>query len=214
MKRLMGFLFLVSFFLPFTAEGAMLAIHNYSCVGAGKTATFGVAIEGYSGEIGIFSFDVKYDPDILEYKGKTGSVEVDVDYLHVKDHGSYLEVKGTGNVEVLHGGRIAYLKFKVKKCEETTLELTDLHGDFWQWRTSNGSLIPREEGGVVYNTFFPYGFHPSNFGALASYGFGYPFSNYGTYNSYNYWNPFSSFGAPGSYGFGYPFSNYGTLWWI
>lgn len=116
----------------------------------GDTVTFAVSINNIPNEIEGLQFNVKYDPNVLSFvpssgedfkKGSDFSSQLVLLFAQPNPEG-VLIVAGLTSTSLASGtsGDLIHLKFMVNKCENITLELTDLISDVENFTIRNGDF--------------------------------------------------------------------------
>ncbi|MGA1841597.1 MAG: cohesin domain-containing protein [bacterium] len=203
-----GLFLIISFLLPFAAEGTILDIGNEYCDGSEEEKVyFNVWVSNAGDPVEKFRFTVTYDDDILEYEeyfqGGVCNRPVIVDMLSP----GTLRISGANcGIDHNEDGELVELKFIVKKCEKTTLKLTNKSGDFDLWNSSNGYLRPEDEKsesslGMLPRFIPPVPVYPGSvYSSLGLQGLGY--QGYGIYQGLGNLGIYSGLG--GYQGFGFP----------
>jgi hypothetical protein len=166
-------------FLSFSniAECSTLEIQEKYCdcdkVEIGKEIYFTVRIEKAGRQVREFGFTIAYDEDILEYKRYNhGGIADNFDFIVTRRNNLVLPGDGFGSHSELNIHGIGFdsqnvtgviergtsddfmdLVFKLKKCEQTTIELGNLTYDFSGWNHLDGDLKIIEGGGSSASSF-------------------------------------------------------------
>ncbi len=139
--------------IPYNAL-ASLYLNNQSGE-KGSTVTFDVLLDAAPNKIASLGFDVKYDPNILNFKGYTeGSLSSSFDFFNVnKTTTGNLRVGGFVTVpnEIASGksGHVVSLTFEVRETVASEVRITGLKDDIKTWSVKPGHLKtthPVEEG--------------------------------------------------------------------
>ena len=121
---------LISLFLSLPAKGNVLDIDNEYYEGPGEKVTFTFWVKNAANPVERFGCTVQYDKNIFEYmEHYKGNLAESFPFLSVKEwwNGYELKISGSGgNIKEGDSGSLISLAFKLKKCEESTLELLNL----------------------------------------------------------------------------------------
>lgn len=110
----------------------------------GETVAFTVWIHEAPNNVGAFSFDVTYDPQVLTYKNKIGQELLDHFVFDAVGRGDRVQVAGFSAGEIAAGssGRLVTLEFEVRTPEATTLAIHNLLDQVAGWSVQPGLFEP------------------------------------------------------------------------
>lgn len=110
----------------------------------GQMVSFTVWINQAPNDVGAFSFDVTYDPQVLTYKNKIGQELLDRFVFDVIGREDRVQVAGfsAGEIEAGSSGRLVTLEFEVKKPDTTTLAIHNLLDQVAGWSVQPGFFEP------------------------------------------------------------------------
>ncbi len=130
--------------IPYNAI-ASLYLNNQSGE-KGSTVTFDVLLDSAPNKIASLGFDVKYDPNILYFKGYSeGSISSSFDFFNVnKTTTGNLRIGGfvtvPNEIAVGKSGHVLSLTFEVRETHESEVRITGLKDDIKTWNVNPGHL--------------------------------------------------------------------------
>jgi hypothetical protein len=106
----------------------------------GETVSFNVWVDQAPNDVGAFSFDVTYDPEVLAYKNKVQGELLGSFVFNAVDRGNRVQVAGFSAKEFVAGssGRLVTLEFEVKNPGDTELAIENLVDHVASWSVQSG----------------------------------------------------------------------------